>query len=432
MCRAPSPSLTTVKVNAKKARNAKLERRRTHISLSSARPSPRHTRLAVPRPSPLGGSSDTHAVMLAAVLALAALLLASAAGARPGPHPALLPPSLPPSLAARPPLPVVLWHGMGDSCCAPHSLGALASAIKKARGPGAHVLSLSFGGGPEASDVAAGFFGRVDDQVAAACSHIAADPVIAAAGRYDAVGFSQGGQFLRAVAQRCGGNLGDEAGSGRPSRPTMRRLITLGAQHQGVASLPLCPLPRNASSHAWSLCAAAAALAAAGVDAPFVRTHLIQAQYYKDPAHLATYRRVNAFLADINNEHACDAPPPEGEEGEGEPLPTRCPNPLYARALASLDRLVLIRFARDQTVVPRDSSWFADLKVGTDGGVEAVPLRESELFKQDWIGLQALDKKGALFFEEAPGPHMQFGVDWFVERVVERHLMEDGEGPAKE
>jgi palmitoyl-protein thioesterase len=36
---------------------------------------------------------------------------------------------------------------------------------------------------------------------------------------YNAVGFSQGGQFLRAVAQRC------------PS-PRMRSLITIGAQHQ--------------------------------------------------------------------------------------------------------------------------------------------------------------------------------------------------------
>jgi len=374
---------------------------------------------------------------------------------------------------ASPPLPVVLWHGMGDSCCDPHSLGALASAITEAMGPSSYVLSLSPGAGggdsSPAADVAAGFFGRVDAQVAAACAAIAADPRIRRAGAYDAVGFSQGGQFLRGVAQRCGGHVEEEEGrcgdggegGGAPgpapgraaphpdhphpharSRPAMRRLITLGAQHQGVASLPLCPLPRNASAHAWSLCAAAAALAAAGVDAPLVRTHLIQAQYYRDPYHLPAYRRLNAFLADINNEHACDAPPPGSESGgEGAagaatapgpapPLPARCPNPCYARALASLDRLVLIRFARDQTVVPRDSAWFADLRVGPGGGLKAVPARESDLYREDWIGLRALDEKGALLFEEAPGGHMQFGVDWFVDRVVRRHLM--GEGPAAE
>jgi palmitoyl-protein thioesterase len=44
---------------------------------------------------------------------------------------------------------------------------------------------------------------------------------------YNAIGFSQGGQFLRAVAQRC--PLG------------MKNLITLGGQHQGVYGLPNCP-----------------------------------------------------------------------------------------------------------------------------------------------------------------------------------------------
>jgi hypothetical protein len=28
------------------------------------------------------------------------------------------------------PLPVVLWHGMGDSCCGNHSIGAVAEKIR--------------------------------------------------------------------------------------------------------------------------------------------------------------------------------------------------------------------------------------------------------------------------------------------------------------
>jgi palmitoyl-protein thioesterase len=381
--------------------------------------------------------------------AAAAAVLAALAAATQATRDLDLPAPLPAPPAPRPPpLPVVLWHGMGDSCCSPHSLGAVAAAIKEELGPGAHVLSLSPGGAPAspAADVAAGFFGRVDSQVAAACGAIAADARIRAAGAYNAVGFSQGGQFLRAVAQRCGGNEGrsgeggQQAAAASQRQPALRRLVTLGAQHQGVASLPLCPLPRNATAHAWSLCAAAAALAALGADAPGVRTHLVQAQYWKDPAHLAAYRRLNAFLADINNEHACDAPPPTGgeekageeEKAGGDPagLPTRCPNPAYAPALAALDRLVLVRFARDATVVPRDSAWFSDVAVGTDGGVRAVPLRETALFKEDWIGLARLDARGGLWFEEAPGGHMQFSIRWFVDRVVRRHLVggEAGEG----
>lgn len=52
------------------------------------------------------------------------------------------------------------------------------------------------------------------------------------------------------------------------------------------------------------------------------------------------YLRYNTFLADINNERADK-------------------NPLYRNNLASLERLVLLRFVQDFTVVPRDSAWFA-------------------------------------------------------------------------
>jgi palmitoyl-protein thioesterase len=58
------------------------------------------------------------------------------------------------------------------------------------------------------------------------CEMIANDPALQ--NGFNAIGFSQGGQFLRAVAQRC------------PS-PRMRNLITVGSQHQGVFGFPNCP-----------------------------------------------------------------------------------------------------------------------------------------------------------------------------------------------
>ena len=50
------------------------------------------------------------------------------------------------------------------------------------------------------------------------CEMIANDPALQ--NGFNAIGFSQGGQFLRAVAQRC-------------PTPRMRNLITVGSQHQG-------------------------------------------------------------------------------------------------------------------------------------------------------------------------------------------------------
>jgi palmitoyl-protein thioesterase len=49
-------------------------------------------------------------------------------------------------------------------------------------------------------------------------------------GGYVGIGFSQGGQFMRALVQRC-----QHAG------PRARALISVGGQHQGVATLPGCP-----------------------------------------------------------------------------------------------------------------------------------------------------------------------------------------------
>lgn len=33
--------------------------------------------------------------------------------------------------------------------------------------------------------------------------------------------------------------------------------------------------------------------------------------------------------------------------------------------------------------------------------------------QEDWLGLRSLDEQGKLLFEEAPGAHMQFTLDWF-------------------
>ncbi|ELV12383.1 Palmitoyl-protein thioesterase 1 [Tupaia chinensis] len=42
------------------------------------------------------------------------------------------------------PLPLVIWHGMGDSCCNPLSMGAVKKMVEK-KIPGIYVLSLEIG-----------------------------------------------------------------------------------------------------------------------------------------------------------------------------------------------------------------------------------------------------------------------------------------------
>ncbi|KAF3819978.1 hypothetical protein GH733_015487 [Mirounga leonina] len=102
------------------------------------------------------------------------------------------------------PLPLVIWHGM--------EIGKTLT-----------------------EDVENSFFLNVNSQVTTVCQILAKDPKLQQG--YNAMGFSQGGQFLRAVAQRC------------PS-PPMINLISVGGQHQGVYGLPRCP---GESSHICDL-----------------------------------------------------------------------------------------------------------------------------------------------------------------------------------
>ena len=39
--------------------------------------------------------------------------------------------------------------------------------------------------------------------------------------------------------------------------------------------------------------------------------------------------------------------------------------------------------------------------------IRPVPLRESDVYVRDWLGLAALDKRGALRFHTCDGTHMQ-------------------------
>lgn len=103
-----------------------------------------------------------------------------------------------PALSA--PLPVVLWHGMGDDCCNPKSMGAIKHWIENATSSFVYSLRI---GASDGDDVANGFLMPARKQVEDACGQLLKLPQLS--NGFNAVGFSQGGQFLRAVVQKCEG-----------------------------------------------------------------------------------------------------------------------------------------------------------------------------------------------------------------------------------
>ncbi|KAI0450649.1 palmitoyl-protein thioesterase 1 [Xylaria acuta] len=258
------------------------------------------------------------------------------------------------------PLPVVIWHGLGDTYAA-EGIRQVGQLIEAAN-PGTFVYFIRLDDSAE-NDRRATFYGNVTEQLARVCADLAAHPILSTAPAIDAVGFSQGGQFLRGYVERC-------------NAPPVRNLVTFGSQHNGIVDYRACE-PRD-----W-LCRGAMALLHGNTWTSFVQARLVPAQYFRDPADLDGYLEHSNFLADINNERALK-------------------NATYARNVAALENLVLYVFEDDTTVIPKETAWFEDVD-----GDESIPLRARKLYREDWIGLRELDRKGGLKFKTAPGEHMQ-------------------------
>lgn len=276
---------------------------------------------------------------------------------------------------------VVFWHGMGDFGDDPRGMKVLANEIANVTHEETCVKTLVFGTSAE-EDRRAGYVASVNAQVEDACEVIARDfDVRRMNGTYHAYGFSQGGQFMRAVVERCRG-------------ARAKTLTTFGAQHMGVDSIPGCGHDATSTMCRWMNRAASAASANA-----WVQNHVVQAQYFRDTSTAASYERYlasNVFLPEINN---------EGQANE---------NTNYRDAIASLEKFVCVMFENDDMVSPKESSWFGSRMIGNR---TIVPYeRNEEIYAS--LGLDALDADGRLEFVLVPNArHLEFSLDWFREFV---------------
>lgn len=189
------------------------------------------------------------------------------------------------------------------------------------------------------------------------CAQLGANKALQ--GGFDAVGFSQGGQILRAYVQRC-------------NDPPVRNLITIGAQHQGVMDLPGCaqhgkdleinrrlaqvsiPAHHSLGGVQSGECSWWQRMLKKSVYSDFAQEHIVQAQYFKDPARAGEYLAKNTFLVDLNNEGSVKKPE-------------------YAERLSSLKNFVMYMFTQDTQVVPAQSS-------------VCLPLGEGDLSNADADG----------------------------------------------
>ncbi|KAJ1937096.1 hypothetical protein EC988_007992 [Linderina pennispora] len=242
--------------------------------------------------------------------------------------------------------------------------------------PGAFVHSVRIGNS-ENADQNAGFFGNLNTQLGQVCNDLAGIPELHQG--VNMIGFSQGGLFLRALVQRC-------------TWLQPKVLLTFGSPHMGVAKVPECTDPSSA------MCRWMRQLASKGVYSWYIRDHVVQAQYFKDPARLSQYLQYSIFLPDINNE-----------------LDEK--NEQYKKRLSSLERLVLVQFSEEQMISPPGSAWFGF----TDEDGNDIPVQNTTMYKEDWLGLRKLHQANKVEFEMIDGPHMSIAED-VLRGLVSKHF----------
>lgn len=278
------------------------------------------------------------------------------------------------------PLPLIIWHGLGDNYAA-DGLNDTAKLAEEVN-PGTYVYIIRLSEDPSA-DRKATFFGNLTNQVAQVCEDLATHPILSKAAAVNAVGFSQGGPFLRAYVERC-------------NSPPVRNLVTFGSPHNGISRFQGC----NPTD--W-LCKSVANFLAANTWSTFSQSTLVPAQYYRNDEYLDSYLEYSNLLADINNERAQK-------------------NKTYKDNLGSLNKFVMYSFKDDETVIPKESAWFADVN-GTTG--EVTPLHNRTIYKEDWLGLKSLDERGGLVFREAPGRHMALSTP-LLKKAFEDYFAPEG------
>ena len=82
-------------------------------------------------------------------------------------------------------------------------------------------------------------------------------------------------------------------------------------------------------------------------------------------------------------------------------------NPSYKHNLSGLKNLVLVQFTQDSIVDPKQSEWFGWFD--DNDHQTMLPLQNTTLYKEDWIGLRSLDEAGKLHFMSVDADHLQLG-----------------------
>ncbi|WVQ99134.1 hypothetical protein IAU59_006266 [Kwoniella sp. CBS 9459] len=291
------------------------------------------------------------------------------------------------------PRPLVIWHGLGDTALSEGISGFIDDIKDIYPGIFVHSVQVPINGSLD-DERKAGFWGNAEEQGQQGCEQLAAIPELK--GGFDAIGFSQGGLFMRYYVQYC-------------NHPPVRNLVTFGTPHFGIAALIPCPTPPTLS------CLLAARAARSGIYKPWTQRNLVQAAYFRDTDRLDEFWQVNEFVRDLNGEKQLgqavsgQGDQEERQSSDDDDKKWKGKNGA-GKGLSGLETFVAIQFEDDQTVSPAQSSHFGTYVPGSKDKETIIPVTDQPIYKQnDEIGLRKLDEEGRLKLLFCPGRHMEIG-----------------------
>jgi palmitoyl-protein thioesterase len=168
---------------------------------------------------------------------------------------------------------------------------------------------------------------------------------------FDFIGMSQGGILARGYTEYC-------------NKFKVRNLITLVSPHGGVFyKSPLLNFIK--------------------IYSPEMQKKYSFTNYWRNPIDYELYKKNSTYLSELNNE--------------------KYVNDINKKNIESLQNFVMVFTPFDVIVIPPQSAIFSLY----NSNLDVIPIFDTELYKQDWLGLQKLDKTNRLKLYETNCTHME-------------------------
>jgi len=262
-------------------------------------------------------------------------------------------------------MPLVVAHGMGDSCFNPGM-----KSVTQAAGNHLGVYSTCIPtGSNDIMDTIDGFLLNMDKSVDAFKKRVDADPKLK--NGFDAFGLSQGNNVIRGYITKY-------------NDPPVRNFMSICGINAGVGAFPQCSPQFPVIGGVCKVLTEVLGFLAYN---PLSQGILFQADYFRDPSktNKTSYLKYSQ-LAQWNNEGKV--------------------NQQYKDNWAKTSKFVWVKGTLDTVVWPREGEWWGAMDPA-DPFKKVDVMKDTRWYKEDLFGLQTADKAGKNFFESFVGEHIR-------------------------